>query len=150
MKILALVLSMLGMLMSGTIYAFNAYSNSLKATFNYTQIEGIYKLSSNSLIKSTELICFEVSNIISAGNIGICAGFPAGIVILYFGAIGANIVSMIVPTVGYLLMWAAATHWVDFFHSKGWLFALIYFFAGKISHDRTNEILPKYIVKKTI
>ncbi|CAH1776807.1 unnamed protein product, partial [Owenia fusiformis] len=80
-----------------------------KETFNYTQTELDY--------------------IASSGDWGGCLEFIPGIVFDSFGPRVTCTISLIVTTMGFLLMWMATVFRI-FFSSKNWLVCIFYFLTG--------------------
>ncbi|CAH1790809.1 unnamed protein product [Owenia fusiformis] len=108
-KYVSLSIGILGSLIAGIVYGFNIYAISLKRTFNFTQS--------------------ELDNIASAGDLGIPMSFPAGVIVDRFGPRIACTVSLILTTMGFLLM-LMATEFRLFFSSKSWLLCAFYFLAS--------------------
>ncbi|CAH1783670.1 unnamed protein product [Owenia fusiformis] len=121
-KYFSLGAGILGWFLGGVVFGFNVYAISLKQTFNYTQTELDY--------------------IASSGDWGECFQFPAGIVIDKFGPKVTCSISLIVTTMGFLLMWMATAFRI-FFSSKSWLVCAFYFLTG---FGPTFLVIPSMVV----
>jgi hypothetical protein len=108
-KILACVIGVAAMLIAGGCYTFNVYANCIKFTFNYTQV--------------------EVDMVAAFGHVGFSFGLPAGLLHCRFGVLVLCIISFLLPTLGYLLLWSTFLS-VDVYHYRPWLVAFYYFIIG--------------------
>ncbi|CAH1775711.1 unnamed protein product [Owenia fusiformis] len=112
----------LGWFLGGFVFGFNVYATSLKETFNYTQT--------------------ELEFIASSGDWGECLEFPAGIIFDHFGPRVTSTISLIVTTMGFLLMWMATVFRI-FFSSKNWIVCVFYFLTG---FGPTFLVIPSMVV----
>lgn len=63
------------------------------------------------------------------GHLGFSFGLPAGLLHCHFGVLCLCIISFILPTTGYLLLWSTFLS-VGVYHYRSWLVALYYFLIG--------------------
>ncbi|XP_061188394.1 uncharacterized protein LOC133196538 [Saccostrea echinata] len=108
-RILAVFIGFLSMITSGSTYAFGAFTNAVKAHFNYTQS--------------------EVEFLSSMPNIGISFAFPAGIIIERYGPRLSTLLGAVFSSLGYALLYSTTLQ-QTFYRSKAWLQCVYFFIAG--------------------
>ena len=76
--------------------------------------------------------CFPVEIMGSIVNFGASFAVPAGILCENYGARVTSLVSLIIATLGYLLLYST-TLMIDFYKTRAWLQYIYFFLGGKVS-----------------